>query len=76
MYENTGIDMTVTAIAPVTADMTPPITAASADGSELYHVFGNDSSCTSALKAIKTYENGIHILVRCGRHFRVTTAKG
>lgn len=54
LYENAGIDMTVTAIAPGTADMTPQITAASADGPELYHLFGNDSFCTSALKAIKT----------------------
>lgn len=56
LYDNAGVELKVTAIAPGTADMIPQITAADADGPQLYHLFGNDSFCTSALKAIRTVD--------------------
>ncbi|WP_169816086.1 ABC transporter substrate-binding protein [Nocardia miyunensis] len=56
LYKNAGIVLDITAIAPGTADMTPQITAAGSDKPQLYHIFGNDSFCTSAMKAIKTVD--------------------
>lgn len=56
LYKNAGINLTVTAVPPGTADMTPQITTASASKPGLYHVFGNDSFCTSAIQAIKTVD--------------------
>lgn len=56
LYKNAGIDLEVSAIPPGTADMTPQITAASADEPGLYHVFGNESFCTPAIQAIKAVD--------------------
>ena len=62
LYKNEGVDATVTAIAPGTADMTPQITAASANKPGLYHIFGNDSFCTPAISAIKTVDPSAKII--------------
>lgn len=62
LYKNAGIDLTVTAVPPGTADMTPQITAASAGKPGLYHVFGNDSFCTPAIQAIKTVDPKAQII--------------
>jgi len=62
LYKNAGIDLTVTAVPPGTADMTPQITTASASKPGLYHVFGNDSFCTPAIQAIKTVDPNAKII--------------
>jgi branched-chain amino acid transport system substrate-binding protein len=62
LYKNAGINLTVTAVPPGTADMTPQITTASASKPGLYHVFGNDSFCTSAIQAIKTVDPSTPII--------------
>jgi len=62
LYKNAGIDLTVTAVPPGTADMTPQITAASSGKPGLYHVFGNDSFCTPAISAIKTVDPSAKIM--------------
>ncbi|WGL54092.1 ABC transporter substrate-binding protein [Nocardioides sp. BP30] len=62
LYKNAGIKLTVTAVPPGTADMTPQITTASANKPGLYHVFGNDSFCTSAIQAIKTVDPNTPII--------------
>ncbi|WP_158506345.1 ABC transporter substrate-binding protein [Tomitella biformata] len=54
LYKNAGVEASVTAVAPGTADMTPQITSAASSKPGMFHVFGNDSFCTSAFKAIKT----------------------
>ncbi|WP_330255151.1 ABC transporter substrate-binding protein [Nocardia sp. NBC_00565] len=65
LYGNAGVALNVVAVPPGTADPTPQITAADAAGR--YHVLGNDTFCTSALKAIKTIDPNakITIIDRC-----------
>ncbi|MEV0766798.1 ABC transporter substrate-binding protein [Nocardia salmonicida] len=65
LYGNSGVKVNVVAVPPGTADMTPQITAA--DAGDRFHVMGNDTFCTSALKAIKTVEPDakITIIDRC-----------
>ncbi|MCW2622034.1 MAG: putative amino acid transporter [Frankiales bacterium] len=54
LYKNAGASVEVIGIAPGTADMTPQVKAADAKGVDIYHIIGNPSFCTSAIKAIKT----------------------
>ena len=56
LFKKEGIDLTITALPPGTADMTPQISSAAAGHPELYHVFGSPSFCTPALQAIKTVD--------------------
>lgn len=63
LYANAGVELSVTAVPPGTADMTPQITAASADNPGLYHVFGNESFCTPAIQAIKAVDPDAAITV-------------
>lgn len=67
LYGNAGVGLNVTAVPPGTADMTPQIAAADGEHPDLYTVVGNDTFCTSALKAIKTVDPSVKttIIDRC-----------
>ena len=53
-FGNVGATVEVIAIPPGTADMTPQVQ--SADGPDLYHVVGDPTFCTSAIRAIRTVD--------------------
>jgi branched-chain amino acid transport system substrate-binding protein len=54
VFGNADVGFDVTAVPPGTADMTPQISAAANEDPGAYLVIGNDTFCTSAIKAIKT----------------------
>ncbi|MCW2527397.1 MAG: hypothetical protein JWM76_2257 [Pseudonocardiales bacterium] len=63
MFKSIGATLSVTAVAPGTADMSPQISAAAQVKPDMYWVFGSANFCTSALTAIKTLSPGTKILM-------------
>ncbi|MDN5913502.1 MAG: ABC transporter substrate-binding protein [Pseudonocardia sp.] len=53
-FANAGAAAEVVAVPPGTADMTPQVQAAQARNPQMYHILGDETFCTSAIKAIRT----------------------
>ena len=67
LYKNAGMTVDVLAIAPGTADMTPQVQAEIAKNPDQFHVLGDVTFCTSALKALKTlgFTKPIVVIQQC-----------
>ncbi len=67
VFGQSGIELEVVPIPPGVADMTPQISAADTKKPGLYYAFGDETFCTSALKAIKTVnpKAALMIIDRC-----------
>ena len=66
-YKNAGAALDVVAIAPGTPDMTPQIQAELAKSPDQVSMVGNDTFCTSVIKALKTlgYAKQIVVIPQC-----------
>jgi branched-chain amino acid transport system substrate-binding protein len=66
-FKNAGADLDVVPIAPGTVDMTPQVQAALSKGAKMFHIIGDPTFCTSALKAIKTLGSDakVSVIDRC-----------
>jgi len=67
LYKNAGMTVDVIAIAPGTADPTPQIQAELNKNPDQFHIVGDVSLCTSAIKAIKTlgFTKPIIVITQC-----------
>jgi branched-chain amino acid transport system substrate-binding protein len=66
-YKNAGVALDVVAVPPGTADMTPQIQAELSKHPDQVSILGNDTFCTSAIKALKTlgYAKQIVVNIQC-----------
>jgi len=62
-FKNAGGSLTVTAIAPGTADLTPQVQTQQSKNPGLYYVVGDPTFCSSALKAIKTLSSSTPTMI-------------
>jgi branched-chain amino acid transport system substrate-binding protein len=66
-YKNVGAALDIAAIPPGTADMTPQLQAELSKQPDQVAILGNDTFCTSAIKALKTlgYTKQIVVIPQC-----------
>lgn len=78
VFKNVGIKLSVVAIPPGTADMTPQVQAAIANNPGLVHITGNDTFCISAMQALRSlnYEGKIVLIGQCQSDAFNKTLKG
>jgi branched-chain amino acid transport system substrate-binding protein len=66
-YKSAGVSLDVVAVPPGTADMTPQIQAELSKSPDQVAMLGNDTFCTSVIKALKTigYTKRIVVIPQC-----------